>query len=147
MNGPTTPRARQTSGPSTERSSAEVVEDSETDGEMPKRDYVPSSDVEENEAQMQSTGFPLYFQLLSSLKLVSLLLVERFVACPVCGKSIITKNVNEHIDSGCKSFLANSKAKQKETKNAWNNILGNASPKPRSRAKGKKQKYAICVLD
>ena len=107
-------------------------------------DYVPSSDTEENEAQMQGTISPLFI-LKSALCLRNgssdFLLVERVVDCPVCGQSIITRNVNEHLDSGCKSYLATSKTKQNDTKSAWNNILGNGSSKPGSRGKGKQQRY------
>ncbi|EJD06122.1 uncharacterized protein FOMMEDRAFT_166391 [Fomitiporia mediterranea MF3/22] len=119
-----TPRSRRTLGPSTERSSLEVIDDDDSGLEeiaMPHNgEYVPSSDVEENEVQTQ---------------------LGLIVNCPLCGKSIVNRNANEHIDSGCKSFLARPKGKQADTKSAWNNILGktNGSSKPASRGKGKKK--------
>lgn len=116
-----TSRMRSTPGPSSERDFVEVIDDMESGEETRAGDYVPSSDTEENEAQMQ--GMILFLSFLKCVlcfrsSSLDFLLVERIVDCPVCGQSIITKNVNEHLDSGCKSYLATSKTKQKDTRNA-----------------------------
>lgn len=145
LGSPTTPRANRTSGPSTDRSSVDALETSEDEVELIQGEFVPSSDVEENETQLQSMCKFLFILLIISLKLTSLVLVPplvgRLVDCPICSNPIINKNINAHIDSGCKSFVTKPKSKQPDSKSAWNTVFNNVngSSKSGSRGKGKIQ--------
>ncbi|KAL5533382.1 RAD18 [Sanghuangporus sanghuang] len=100
---------------SVERGSAEVIDDFD---EKLGGEVIPSSDAEENETQIDG---------------------HSIVNCPLCGQRVMYGNVNGHMDSDCRSFLAKPKGEHANTKDSWNSILGNGSSISTSRIKGKKQ--------
>ncbi|KAL5490559.1 RAD18 [Sanghuangporus weigelae] len=96
------------------RGTVEVIDDFD---ERLEGEVIPSSDAEENETQIDG---------------------HSIVNCPLCGQQVMYRNVNGHMDSNCRSFLAKPKSGQVNTKD-WNRILGNGSSKSTSRIKGKMQ--------
>ncbi|KAI5119098.1 hypothetical protein M0805_004869 [Coniferiporia weirii] len=146
-NSSATPRARRNAAspaPATRNSTpksenrnnsevAEVIEDSDDDVFYRGGDYVPSSDVEENEIEL-----------------------EQVVSCPICTRGILMKNANAHIESNCTSLIVGSdgfksRSKRTDTKNAWDNMFGGSSTRPGLRTKGKgresRQKSPLEVFD
>jgi E3 ubiquitin-protein ligase RAD18 len=48
------------------------------------------------------------------------------IECPICTKSVLITRINDHLDSGCKSYLLSSKpasSSKSEQKDAWLKLL------------------------
>ncbi|PAV23316.1 dna repair [Pyrrhoderma noxium] len=75
---------------------------------------IPSSDVEENEPEIQ---------------------LDQDVQCPLCSKLVKLKLVNPHIDSGCERYIITSELNrpQSSSKSAWSNVFDSHAKKGRDK--------------
>lgn len=101
-----------------------------------------SSDAEEIEAEASCTQFPSSTPVSVIYALMHDYIVTQTVACPMCSKTVLFKDVNEHIDSGCakpvsRRAVAQTKESRNMTKDAWSNMLKGPASKSGAGSKGK----------
>ncbi|EMD34430.1 hypothetical protein CERSUDRAFT_97689 [Gelatoporia subvermispora B] len=61
------------------------------------------------------------------------------VECPICNKMVVERMINQHIDSGCLSYLseASSSGARGEQKMQWSKLFGNTESTRKGKDKGK----------
>lgn len=66
--------------------------------------------------------------------------------CPMCGKNVPMKTINEHIDSRCTKYCSSDKKSKQKQKDGWGKVFGNTSTNADAGPSKGKPRYAVCEL-